>query len=57
MEIGANEEHERSIGKRKRHVHVHGLKTVKSHRRQWVEEDMKIDRVDTTNDCTKQEVG
>ena len=41
---------------KKRYVHGHGPKTIKSHRQQWVEEDMRMDPLDTTNDYTKEEV-
>lgn len=57
MEIGANVDPKPSTGKIKRYVHGSGPKTVKSHSRQWVEEDMTMDIEDTTNDCTEQEVG
>jgi hypothetical protein len=51
MEIGANVELEHSTSKSR------GPKTIKSRRGQWVEEDMTMDPANTTNDCTKQEVG
>ena len=57
MEIGENAELEHSTRKIKRHVRGRGPKTIKSHRGQWVEEDMTMDLADTTNDCTEQEVG
>jgi hypothetical protein len=57
MEIGSNVELEHSTRKIKRYVRGHGSKTIKSHRGQWVEEDMTMDHVDTTNDCIEQEVG
>ena len=57
MEIGANSRLERSTRKRiKTDVHGHGPKTIKSHRGQWVEEDMTMDPPDTTNDYTEEEV-
>ena len=56
MEIGANAEPKRSTSKRRRYVRGCGPKTVKSRRGQWVEEDMTMDPVDTTNDCIEQEV-
>ena len=31
-------------------------KTIKSHRRHWVEEDITMDPPNTTNDCTEEEV-
>lgn len=57
MEIGANVEPESLTSKRTRYVRGRGPETVKSHRGQWVEEDMTMDPADTTNDCTEQEVG
>lgn len=57
MEIGANVEPKCSTSKRKRYAHGRGPKIVKSRRGKWVEEDMTMDPADTTNDCTKQEVG
>ena len=55
MEIGANAKHERSTSKRK--IYVRGPKTIKSHRGQWVEEDMTMDPANRTKDCIDKEVG
>ena len=57
MDIGENVELEHSTSKIKRYVRGRGPKTIKSHIGQWVEEDMTMDPIDTTNDCTEQEVG
>lgn len=46
-----------STRKIKRYVHGCGPKNVKSLRGQWLEEDMTMDPIDTTNYCTEQEVG
>ena len=57
MEIGANARLERSTRKRiKTYVYECETKTLKWHRRQWVEEDMTTDPPDTRNDWTKEEV-
>ena len=56
MEVGENVEIEHSTRKRKRYVRGHGTKTIKSHRGQWVEEDMTMDPPDTKNNFTKKEV-
>jgi len=57
METGENVELEHSTSKRKRCECGCGPKSIKSHRGQWVEEDMTMDLANTTSDCTKQEVG
>ena len=57
MEIGENAYPESSTRKRiKTYVRGSGPKIAKSCRQQWVEEDMTMDPLDTTNDCTKEEV-
>ena len=57
MEIGENSRLECSTRKRiKTYVRGHGPKTIKSRRGQWVEEDMTMDPIETTNDCIKEEV-
>jgi len=53
MEIGANVDLEHSNRKIRIYVHGHGPKTIKSCRGQWVEEDVTMDSIDTTNDCTE----
>jgi len=40
---------------RKIYVRGRGLKTVKSQRTWWVEEDMTMDTSDTINNCTEEE--
>jgi hypothetical protein len=50
MEIRENVELKHSTSKIKRYVCGRGPKTIKSCRGQWVEEDMKMDLADTTND-------
>lgn len=58
MDIGTRAYPKRSIRKRKKiYVCGHGLRTVKSRRTQWVEEDMTMDILDITNTCTEEEVG
>ena len=57
MEIGSNPRLELSTRKRRKtYVRGRGPKTIKSHRGQWVEEDMPMDPPDTTNDCIEEEV-
>lgn len=56
MEIGENAGSKPSTSKRKKYVCGCGPKTVKSQRGQWMEEDMRMDPPDTTNDCIEQEV-
>jgi hypothetical protein len=57
MKIVTNVEHEHSTSKRKKYVRGRGPKTVKSRRGKWVEEDITMDPVDTTNDCIEQKIG
>ena len=42
---------------KKKNVRGRGPKTMKSHRGQWLEDDMTIDPTNTTNDRTEQQIG
>ena len=56
MELGPKAVFE-SYSRRGKYIPRRGPKTVLSRRGKWVEEDMTMDTVDTTNECIEQEVG